>query len=104
MKNTTTKKTFILGLFDKDTKQQVFSTTEAYKVIEKMVCKFFWWGSISESRWVYTHDNWKIVIEPSISIISFTEKDHKEFVELLKDIFNQESILVDIQKSELSFE
>ena len=100
----TMKKTFILWLLDKDTKQQHFNTVEAYKVVEKLVCNYFWGGTIYQSQWVYTHDNWQIVIEPSIVIMTITDKVHNDFVNDLKKIFNQESVLVESTKSDVNFE
>jgi len=98
------KKTFILWLLDKDTKQQHFNTVEAYKVVEKLVCKAFGGGTIYQSQGVFTHEDGTMIIEPSIVIMTITDKDHQEFVTDLKHFFNQESILVEVVKSNVSFE
>jgi hypothetical protein len=98
------KKTFFIGLLDKDDKQQHWNEVEAFKIIEKLVCDYFGGGTIYQSRGVYKHEDGTIISEPSIVVMTSTEKQHGEFVSTIKTFFNQESIGVEIQKIELSFE
>ena len=63
-----------------------------------VLIKYFWIGTISESYWIYTHDDWEVVQEKTLQIDLYTDKDYYEFVDTLKAIFNQESIMVLIQE------
>ena len=90
------KFTLYLGLNDKETKQQKIATLEAYKIVSNLISKRFDGGTIFEANGIYKHDNGTIVTEKTlrIEILFAAENDIKEFVSLLKDIFNQESIAV----------
>ena len=96
MKTTSKNLVFNLGLNDKDTKRQEISTSDAKTIVTNLACKYFWGASIHENEGVYTHENGEIVIERSFQIWTFTDKDYMQFVEDLKTIFNQESIMVTI--------
>lgn len=99
-----TKKTFYVWLNDKDTKQQKINTVEAYKIIENLVlANFKYWGTIYESTGIYKHDNGEVVIEASLVIIVYTDENHKQFIEDVKKTLNQESVLVDITTSSVTF-
>lgn len=96
------KYTLYLGLNDKDTKTQKIDTLEAYKVVENMLASMFDGGTIFNAHGVYKHDNGDIVIENTlrIEILEFGDsilEKVREFVRTLKDIFNQESIAVQIE-------
>lgn len=99
MKTTAKNITIRLGLNDKDSKKQEVSTLDAYKIVNNLLVKTFWIWTISESFWIYTHDNWEVVQEKTLVIDLYTEKDYYDFVENLKAIFNQESIMVLIQSN-----
>lgn len=90
------KFTLYLGLNDKDTKTQQISTLEAYKIVSNILAKDFGGGTIFEARGVFTHANNDVVFETTLRIeILFAELPQiKSLVELLKKIFNQESIAV----------
>lgn len=98
------KKTFFIGLSDKDTKQQKFTEVEAYKIVMELVGKHFGWGTIYSGKWFYTHDDGSVVIENTIICTTSTDLDHKEFVEQVKTILNQESVLVEVEQVSQSFE
>lgn len=98
------KKTFFIGLSDKDTKQQKFTEVEAYKIIMELVGSYFGWGTIYSGKWFYTHDDGSVVIENTIICTTSTDLDHKEFVEQVKTILNQESVLVEVEQVSQSFE
>lgn len=97
MKTTAKNITIRLGLNDKDSKKQEVSTLDAYKIVNNLLVKTFWIWTISESFWIYTHENWEVVQEKTLVIDLYTEKDYYDFVEDLKAIFNQESVMVLIQ-------
>lgn len=99
-----TKYTLYMGLNDKDSKQQMISTVEAYKIVSNLVSQMFDGGTIYEADGVYKHDDGTIVIEKTLKIeLLFAEqKDVKDFCETLKRVFNQESIAV--QREEINSE
>ena len=92
------KFTLYMGLNDKDTKVQVISTIEAYKVVSNIIAKDFGGGTIFEAQGIYKHDDGKIVFEKTLRIeILFAEEPQiKALVAELKKIFNQESIAVQV--------
>lgn len=98
MKTTFKNITIRLGLNDKDSKKQEIGTLDAYKIVNNLLVKYFWIGTISESYWIYTHDDWEVVQEKTLQIDLYTDKDYYEFIDTLKSIFNQESIMVLIQE------
>ncbi len=98
------KKTFYIGLSDKDTKQQKFSEVEAYKIVMELVGKHFWWGTIYSGKGFYTHEDGSVVIENTLICTTTTELDHSQFVEQVKTILNQESVLVEVEQVSQSFE
>jgi hypothetical protein len=91
------KFTLYLGLNDKDTKMQKIATVEAYKIVSNIIAKRFDGGTIFEAYGIYRHDDGTIVKETTLRIeLLFVERAAvKEFVNTLKEIFNQESIAVD---------
>lgn len=88
--------TLYMGLNDKDTKTQQISIVEAYKIVSNILASDFGGGTIYEAKGVYTHDDGTIVVENTLRIeILFAERPQiKSLVELLKKLFNQESIVV----------
>lgn len=98
------KFTLYLGLNDKDTKQQKISTIDAYKIVSNIIAQRFDNGSIFEATGIYKHDNGVIDIETLLKIeLQFVPFDTvKAFVDLLKEIFNQESVVVN-KKEILNF-
>lgn len=94
--------TLYLGLNDKDTKTQKIDTIEAYKVCENMCTDFFDGATIFDAKGIYKHDDNTIVIENTlrIEILEFDNsivENVREFVRILKSVFNQESIAVNIE-------
>ena len=89
-----------MGLNDKDTKVQKIDTLEAYKIVSNQVAQRFDGGTVFQASGIYKHDDGTVVIENTlkIEIILFdsklSEKDVKDFVDYLKNTFNQESIAV----------
>lgn len=90
------KFTLYLGLNDKEAKMQKIATVEAYKIVSNMIAARFDGGTIFEANGIYKHENGTIVTEKTLRIeILFAEKQQiVEFVNMLKMVFNQESIAV----------
>lgn len=97
IKTTSKNITIRLGLNDKDSKKQEVTTLDAYKIVNNLLVRTFWIWTISESFWIYTHENWEVVQEKTLVIDLYTDKDYYDFVEELKILFNQESVMVLIQ-------
>jgi len=96
------KFTLYLGLNDKDTKTQQVETVEAYKIVSNLLLKRFDGATIFNAQGIYKHDNGEIVTENTfrIELLEFGNsifEQVKEVVSLLKEIFNQESVAVQIQ-------
>ena len=88
--------TLYMGLNDKDTKTQQISIVEAYKIVSNILASDFGGGTIYEAKGIYKYDDGTIVFENTLRIeILFAERPQiKSLVELLKKLFNQESIAV----------
>lgn len=88
------KYVLFVGLNDKETKAQEISTIDAYKILSNFACKFVGYGTLTEARGVYTHDNGEIVEEVTIKCeFCGAELDAvKEFAEAAKAALNQESL------------
>ena len=94
--------TLYLGLNDKDTKTQKISTIEAFKIVSDLIARRFDGGTVFDARGIYKHDNGDIIIENTlrIEILEFENsifEDVKNVVKMLKDVFNQESVAVQIE-------
>lgn len=99
------KFTLYLGLNDKDKKVQLISTVEAYKIVSNLITKRFAGGTIFEAKGIYKHESGQVVTETTlrVELLFAEEKDVRDLVKILKDIFNQESVAVqkEIINSEL---
>ena len=95
-----TKYTIYMGLFDKDSKRQEFDTITAYKMVQQRATQLFDGATISEAKGIYKHDNGEVVVEPTIRIeLLFTDLDTvKKFCNELKGMFNQESIVLQVEE------
>lgn len=91
---------FFIGLNDKNTKKQEITTTDAYKLAYNLLIEYFWWATIQESFWVYTHEDGTVVVEKSFKCEVTTDVTPLEvdaFIDDAKKVFNQESIMVQVQ-------
>lgn len=95
-----TKYTIYMGLFDKDSKRQEYDTITAYKMVQKRATQLFDGATISEAKGIYKHDNGEVVIEPTIRIeLMFTDLETvKTFCDNLKGMFNQESVVLQVEE------
>jgi uncharacterized lipoprotein YmbA len=101
MKNHTI--TCYVWLNDKDSKKQEINTIDAFKIATKLTIDEFGGGTIHEGNWIYTHENGEIVIEKTLIIELITDKDETNFVNTLKKVFNQESVLVKKSVENINF-
>ena len=100
MVNTIKKHTLYLGLNDKDSKQQKISTVEAYKTVENLLKNNNFDGAtIFEAVGLYKHDNGVYVTESTlrIEILFSTDEKIKTLANTLKQVFNQESIALQVE-------
>lgn len=95
-----TKYTLIMGLNDKDSKMQEISTVDAYKTVTNLCTSYTDGATIKEALGVYKHDNGVIVTETSLQIdLLFISKEQVlEIARQLKVLFNQESIVLQVQE------
>ena len=95
-----TKYTIYMGLFDKDSKRQEFDTITAYKMVQQRATQLFDGATISEAKGIYKHDNGEVVVEPTIRIeLMFTDLETvKTFCDNLKGMFNQESVVLQVEE------
>lgn len=95
-----TKYTIYMGLFDKDSKRQEYDTITAYKMVQQRATQLFDGATISEAKGIYKHDNGEVVIEPTIRIeLMFTDLETvKTFCDNLKGMFNQESVVLQVEE------
>ena len=99
------KITMIVGLFDKDTKRQEVTTIDAYKIMENVFSEYTGGATIFEGRGVYTHDNGKIVVEPSMICYVYTESvaNAKAAADVIKTVLNQESVAIEVTEVNTEF-
>ena len=60
--------TLYMGLNDKDTKTQMISIIEAYKIVSNILASDLGGGTIYEAKGVYKHDDGTIVFENTLRI------------------------------------
>ena len=84
-----------IGLNDKDSKKQEISTVEAFKIVQKTAINLFGGGTIYEVMGFYTHDDGTLIEERSLKleIVDVENKKVLEFINVIKTVLNQESIL-----------
>lgn len=96
-----------LGLNDKDTKLQRIDTIEAYKMVENILLNNDITGyTIYQARGVFKHENGAITQENTliIEMIFVEEELVDELIQILKTVFNQESIMKTKQDMQITFE
>ena len=95
-----TKTTFYIGLNDKETKQQEISTIDAFKIITNVFNTLTDGATIKGNcKGIYKHADGTQVIEETIEAFCFGLEDPqvKQIAEVLKQVLNQESILVVVE-------
>jgi hypothetical protein len=93
------KFTLYLGLNDKDSKIQKIDTIEAYKVVTNILMKYTSGATIYSAHGIYKHEDGSFVIENTLRIeLLFVEKSTVlELIDILKHVFNQESIALQVE-------
>jgi len=90
------KHTLYLGLNDKDTKTQKIGTIESYKITQNILTEFCDGGTIFEAQGFYKHQNGTITLEKTlrIELLFIDDQTVKKICDILKTVFNQESIAI----------
>ena len=90
------KVTLYIGLNDKITKKQKIDTQEAIKISSNILAMYTGGATIYNATGIYKHDNGAIVIENTlrIEIINVHADRIKKAVTILKNVLNQESIIM----------
>ena len=89
------KHTFYIGLNDKDTKTQLFSTLDAYRITTNILGVD---STIKECKGVYTHEDGTIITENTLEVVlldfdnALTDRWIAEKANAIKQALNQESI------------
>ena len=90
------KITLYVGLNDKETKKQEIETIEAFKIVSNLITTLTDGGTIYSAQGIYNHDNGQIVIENTlrIELIGIEENNLKQLATTLKQVLNQETIII----------
>lgn len=90
-----------IGLNDKDTKLQKFDTITAYKIVENLLKEHTTGYTIYETHGGYLHDDKTFVSELSlrVELMFITRKQIITIIKTLKQVLNQETIALEIVKS-----
>lgn len=89
------KHTFYIGLNDKDTKSQLISTLDAYRITTNILGVD---STIKECKGVYTHEDGTITTENTLEVVlldfddALTDRWIAEKANAIKQALNQESI------------
>ena len=96
------KYTIYMGLNDKDSKVQEIGTLEAYKIVNNLLINMTDGATIFEADGIYKHEDGTVVMEKTlrIELLFINFETVKNIVNTLKVLFNQESIVVQVQKIE----
>ena len=94
------KYTLYLGLNDKDKKQQLIGTLEAYKICNNILLHYTDGATIFEANGIYKHEDGDYTIEKTLRIeLLFIDTEVLDkIIADLKRTFNQEAIAVQKQK------
>lgn len=99
------KHTLLIGLNDKDSKQQEIETLTAFKIVLNCLRAYYEGATVKEGRGIYTHESGEITVENmlEVSILFGDEVKTRALVQDLKQLLNQESIALQTEeiKSEL---
>ena len=90
------KITLYIGLNDKNSKRQELDTIECYKIVSRLIAEYADGGTIYSAQGIYKHANGDIVIENTlrVELIDVVEQALKTIVTLVKNLLNQESVIV----------
>ena len=91
----TTKITLYIGLNDKDTKFQIFSEIEAFKIVTNLLTVSGITGAtVYDAKGIFTHECNALIIENTIRVELFDPDEQAvlKAVSAIKNALNQESI------------
>ncbi len=91
-----TKYEIIIGLKDKNTYKQMLPTEKFIDIVKKVCKKKYIGYSMHLMEGGYIHQNGTYINEQSLNITFYyiTKKQVLEIASILKEIFNQESVMV----------
>ena len=99
--NKIVKYSLYLGLNDKDTKTQKIDTLEAYKTLCNLLKSYNVEGfTVYNAHGFYVHDDGSFTVENTLKIelMFIDEITVDDIIKQLKIIFNQESIIKQVEK------
>lgn len=100
-KNKIIKYSLYLGLNDKDTKTQKVDTLEAYKILCNLLKSYNVEGfTVYNAHGFYVHDDGTFTVENTLKVelMFIDEITIDEIIKQLKIIFNQESIIKQVEE------
>ena len=100
-KNKIIKYSLYLGLNDKDTKTQKMDTLEAYKILCNLLKSYNIEGfTVYNAHGFYVHDDGTFTVENTLNVeLMFIEElTVDNIIKQLKTIFNQESIIKQVEE------
>lgn len=95
------KYSLYLGLNDKDTKTQKIDTLEAYKILCNLLKSYNIEGfTVYNAHGFYVHDDGTFTTENTLKIelMFINEKTVDDIIKQLKIIFNQESVIKQVEE------
>lgn len=97
--------TIICGLFDKDTKKQEISTSNAKIIISNLILKYAVGATLTDCNGIFKHSDGVVVFEPSIKIevAMLTLETALLLANEIKIAINQESVYFDYTKCTVKF-
>lgn len=100
-KNKIIKYSLYIGLNDKDTKTQKVDTLEAYKILCNLLKSYNVEGfTVYNAHGFYVHDDGSFTVENTLKVelMFIEEKKVDDIIKQLKTIFNQESIIKQVEE------
>lgn len=100
-KNKIIKYSLYLGLNDKDTKTQKIDTLEAYKILCNLLKSYNVEGfTVYNAQGFYVHDDGSFTVENTLKVelMFIKELTVDNIIKQLKIIFNQESVIKQVEE------
>lgn len=100
-KNKIIKYSLYLGLNDKDTKTQKIDTLEAYKILCNLLKSYNIEGfTVYNAHGFYVHNDGSFTVENTLKVelMFIDEKTVDNIIKQLKIIFNQESVIKQVEE------
>mgnify|MGYP003403974000 CR=1 FL=1 len=101
------KYTFFLGLKDKDSKMQIRPDSEYMLKCQELTAQHLGGWTLFKGTGVFRHDDGTLVYENCIIIQTLGFEDWDElyiwFANMLKNLYNQESVLMEVSEVDALF-